>query len=519
MADDDAQFDEELLSALLDDELTSEERARVEERLSADPSARQLLDELRSVSLAMRGLPHAKLGSDLRDSVLRRAERAMLVAKDAKQAGYIEPATRRLPFGRSKRAWFWAGAAIAAGLMLMFIEREAPRNADLPKEFALNRPRAEAPEGPLPPLAMRSLEARDEAAPEATLGAPVAAVPQGDASKGDVAVAESGMAEESGQRVDSFASTFDRAGGIGGIGDGAAGRESFVEAADGSRLLVVHVSVTPEAMRNRAFEATLLKNQIEVEAEAEALADQPAQPQNLEVVVVEAAQAQVISTLADIKRDTANYVGIAVEEQAPRLQEGLAKVKQQQIESDARLYNRGRVANRQRVQLSPDNRNYTYAPQQNFSFQQRQLAGEARKAKAELSAAARSAAAPVTPPTDHPSDFAKASPAESSQSLALERDKLDAASSTEQPVAAYSAGEHLHYYGTELLSRTPQNVARRASQKLTAKADLLQVLFVLQSEDAAATAATPTIESGPTSGTAPAAPPVPAEEEGLKQAE
>ncbi len=44
----------------------------------------------------------------------------------------------------------------------------------------------------------------------------------------------------------------------------------------------------------------------------------------------------------------------------------------------------------------PDNRNYTYAPQQNFSFQQRQLAGEARKAKAELSGAARSAVFSMT---------------------------------------------------------------------------------------------------------------------------
>ncbi|MGE3239552.1 MAG: anti-sigma factor, partial [Pirellulales bacterium] len=105
MAESDGNFDDELLSAYLDGELTAEERARVEERLSVDPASRQLLDELRSVSQAMQGLPHAKLSGDLRESVLRRAERSMLVAKDATAAGRPGADGFSLPFGRSKRAW------------------------------------------------------------------------------------------------------------------------------------------------------------------------------------------------------------------------------------------------------------------------------------------------------------------------------------------------------------------------------------------------------------------------------
>ena len=53
------EFDDELLSAYLDGELSAEERARVEAHLAADPQARKLFDELRGVSLAMRELPPA----------------------------------------------------------------------------------------------------------------------------------------------------------------------------------------------------------------------------------------------------------------------------------------------------------------------------------------------------------------------------------------------------------------------------------------------------------------------------
>jgi len=507
MAEQEAQFDDELLSAYLDDELSAEERAHVEERLSADPAARQLLEELRSVSQAMRGLPHAKLGRDLRDSVLRRAEREMLVAGKAKSAKEPEQVAHPLPFGRSKRAWFWAGAAIAAGLMLMFIEREAPRDAELPKEVALNRPRPQSPEGPLPPLAMRAIEAKDETTDAPTLGEPVAAAPVAPAtdwSADRVATLESPAAGEAGAPLDHVAGSTESLtrGGIGGGAGGFRG-ERFVEAADGSQLLVVHVSVTPEAMRNRAFDATLLNNRIEVEAETEELSDQPSSGQDLEVVVVEAAPAQVYSTLAEIQRDTKNYVGIAVEEQSVGRQVGPAKAKLQAVEENVRRYNRGHVSNQQQVQLSPDYRNFYYAPQQTARYQQPQFAESSPKSEDASSIAA-------TPPADESQLTASSAATSQSESLALGRDKLEAVSAAERPPAQSSASGRLQYYGAELLDRSKQNVARRATQKLSAKADMLQVLFVLQADEKSPAAATSSAVS-----TSEAAP-VPALEEGLK---
>jgi hypothetical protein len=522
-----SQFDEELLSAYLDDELTAEERARVEERLAADPAARQLLDELRSVSQAMRGLPHEKLGGDLRDSVLRRAERAMLVAGEAGSVKRAEPVARQLPFGRGKRAWFWAGAAIAAALMLMFIEREAPKNADLPREVALIKRQADAPEGPLPPLAMRAIDGdsevasgvadrkdsaeKDLAAPVATLGVPVATAPPAQPASGD-AMIESRASGEAAERFDSFARSSEMSARGGGIGGGAeassatgvpALRERFVQDAAGNELLVVHVSLTPEAVQNRAFDATLLKNQIEMEAEAgaETLADQPAATQEVEVVVVEAAPAQVYSTLAEINRDTKNYAGIEIEQQAVRLQASAAKSKLKAVEEDVRRYNRGRVMNRQQVQLLPDNRKYYYAPQQNLMFRQ-QLAESALKAE-QQSVEDDSAPGEQGPVGTSATSQPKSPP----QSLALDRDKLDTATVAEQPQPYTGSGQRQNY-SAELMGRT-QNLARRAAQKLAVKADTLQVLFVLQSEEAAA----------PTGELVPATEPAPAQQEGLKRAE
>ena len=74
------EIDDELLSAYLDDELSPEERARVDARLAADPAAMQLLEQLCAASQAMKSLPRESVGRDLRESILRRAEAAMLTS-------------------------------------------------------------------------------------------------------------------------------------------------------------------------------------------------------------------------------------------------------------------------------------------------------------------------------------------------------------------------------------------------------------------------------------------------------
>jgi hypothetical protein len=186
MTDHNRQYDldDELLSAYIDNELSPEEHAAVEARLASDPAAQQLLHELRSVSQSVEAVPTEKLGRDLSDSVIS-------IVRGAAPAGVVRGATtgvvrgspdpapspdRRSPsatknetshhtsgevrrpapnasdddmprlriFG-SKRALIWAAMALAAGLLIMFLQ-PADNSKNLPQVAATNRgePRNEA---------------------------------------------------------------------------------------------------------------------------------------------------------------------------------------------------------------------------------------------------------------------------------------------------------------------------------------------------------------------------------------
>ena len=148
--------DDELLSAYLDGELSDEERARVEQMLAEQPEARQLLDDLRALRGSFEGLPRHRLEGDFAARVLRAAERELLAgdgdgetpasaavppgdgrsssgaAVAASPNGDLRPAERRGPgfdWARWRRPIAWAGAALAAGLLLMVVDRRPPPGA------------------------------------------------------------------------------------------------------------------------------------------------------------------------------------------------------------------------------------------------------------------------------------------------------------------------------------------------------------------------------------------------------
>jgi len=169
-------FDDELLSAYVDDELTVEERALVVARLRTDPQAAQMVEELRALSSAIKSLPRESLGRDLRASVQAEAEEAKA---EATPPDVLDVAP---PFGRwagYRRGLAWSAVAIAATLLLMVVvpeetARDAGTVAKVSDREGLARRNAEDATDQAPvrqqPTMRAFEEAKDESAPATAAG-------------------------------------------------------------------------------------------------------------------------------------------------------------------------------------------------------------------------------------------------------------------------------------------------------------------------------------------------------------
>jgi hypothetical protein len=127
----------ELFSAYLDGELTAEEQAQVEQLLATSAAARQLMDELRTLSSTLQSLPVHKPGVDLSQRVLRAAERQILSGGDLRPAE-AGPPPEPVPspasiVGRDlwkrflrPRSLLWAAAIFLVALFLRLQEPGPP---------------------------------------------------------------------------------------------------------------------------------------------------------------------------------------------------------------------------------------------------------------------------------------------------------------------------------------------------------------------------------------------------------
>ena len=124
------QIPEELISAYLDGELTSDEQQLVEEALRTDPQAQQLLDELQSLHDHLQSIPRSEPSQDYTQQILHRAERTILTGTSEPDPGPVtaqSPAnpTVTLPAAQdSPGNWkhiIWASTALAATLLLALL--------------------------------------------------------------------------------------------------------------------------------------------------------------------------------------------------------------------------------------------------------------------------------------------------------------------------------------------------------------------------------------------------------------
>jgi anti-sigma factor RsiW len=340
------EFDDELLSAYLDDELAPHQRAVVEGHLASDPAARQLLDELRHVSQAVRGLPQQKLRQDLRETILQKLGDA---ARPAAPVNRDEnaPALPKLTIGRTRRGWLWASLAVAAALLIMLTQGEVRESHDRPVAFR----QREAP----------SLTAAPEAAPPEAASYAGREAAESKTTDAFTAVGEATSAPPA---------------------DSAAPAAPTQSATQSDELVVVHVLAKREALENKAFDQLLVNNGVSFElapraadraagatryeapAAASGRAENQAAPPRydtlVEAVLVEAPPQTIEMCLDELNKDSSNYLGVEVgdslpAEQPPAPQSPRAK----KFAVDLGKYNRGAVPQRQKDLFALDKSQYS----------------------------------------------------------------------------------------------------------------------------------------------------------------
>lgn len=128
------EFNAELLSAYLDDEVTAAERALVEARLASDPAAGELLAELRAAANAVKGLPRQELDARFTTEVLAALDEPAAAAAGGPADG-VTLGSQDVSFWRRpgvRRGITWASLAAAACVMLIVLQPEEPAR-ELPR--------------------------------------------------------------------------------------------------------------------------------------------------------------------------------------------------------------------------------------------------------------------------------------------------------------------------------------------------------------------------------------------------
>ncbi|HVT26740.1 MAG TPA: zf-HC2 domain-containing protein [Lacipirellulaceae bacterium] len=421
------ELDNELLSAYLDGELSADEHAAVEARLVADPAAQRLLDQLRSVSQSVQELPPKTFGRDLTDEIVRRA-------RDVKPAPAEAPATRfgntmpRITIFGSRRAWFWASLAMAAGLLIMFFQSDneraknshhvaqnavrelaeqppgpaatpAFREPSTNRQFASNRNKSRSSDGRLDqivgsPSAQAQVQAidqlHDSASSNAPVDAPIAAAttsPTSDRDNLSAASRSRATSAPSPAALSKLAKpsvAAGRASALGGALTAAApgSGESNLFASQ-NQLVIVHVVATRDAIQNKSFERLLADHRIDLVSQSSKdkspfargrafrqqapelgikLADKFAAGQDAHFVLVEAPEPAIVSCLASLHKDSANFVGIDIDQSGnvhDRADE--ASRTNKKLADDLRRFSRGVVPREQMKSIDRYNPNFVTA--------------------------------------------------------------------------------------------------------------------------------------------------------------
>ncbi len=100
-----------------------------------DSEARKMFHQLRSVSQDVQSLPLESVGRDLSESILRRAKALQPATGESAVDGAIPKfggPTPKVTIFQTRRSWFWASLAVAAGLLVMVLQPGDENGNNLP---------------------------------------------------------------------------------------------------------------------------------------------------------------------------------------------------------------------------------------------------------------------------------------------------------------------------------------------------------------------------------------------------
>ncbi|MBX7164910.1 MAG: zf-HC2 domain-containing protein [Pirellulales bacterium] len=336
---------EELLSALIDGELSPAEAAQVRAWVAENPAAQQLLEELQSLRTSLQRLPKQALDGGFAERVLRQAERQMLTGADDAPRATISIDERPAPLqrdtanggGRSLRPMLWAAVAMAAAVMLFTLlpGQLGPERSEVAVQDA--RPGGDAPQAGFDvQVAKGGAPGSGNRIPDDVLGR------TSEQSLGIAAAKDSA-------RVMGKLDTAD----VPGEGQLVTGdiqqlryqqlalNKNRIKQQPAERVAVVQVELTPEAARTGQFAQVLARNAIdlaeELPAEAPVLADEaepraeqhdraagspPAGEETppVDVFLVEASEAQLDAMLADLTAEPKWFGNVVVADDADQLE-------------------------------------------------------------------------------------------------------------------------------------------------------------------------------------------------------
>jgi hypothetical protein len=293
---------EELISAYIDGELTSDEQVRVEQALLEDPQSQQLLEDLQALHDRLQAIPRSEPSQDYTQQILRRAERAILTgpstASGEEATTAVRPANPGVQANQptNLKHLIWASTALAATLMLALLFRSEDQAVYQVSDAGNEQETTTPPTSAVPELESNSAETDDlegeEEYEESAEMAGGAFAPLANADADAEGFPGNGPAQPAKARKMGVNASF------GAQADPAAGGPSANQKGATTQETVIYINISQEDFEQQAVLRTLVEQQVAFNYDPMASAN---------LATLDTLSVEGVAT-ADLKKDDAKNV-------------------------------------------------------------------------------------------------------------------------------------------------------------------------------------------------------------------